>query len=100
MSSSPSTDRVVALRTLVTRAVREATGLNERLALPIAEDIVHGLRRQWGGQDIRIPAQTAAERAEAIQQAAALGMSPQQIAAALGHGKATVYRALANHFPQ
>ena len=91
---SEATDRITALRTLIVRIVREHTGLNERLALPIAADIVAGLRAEWGGRDVRIPAETADERAAAIQEASALGMSPNQIAAAMRVGRATVYRAL------
>ena len=91
---SAATDRIIALRTLVVRVVREHTGLNERLAMPIADGIVDGLRAQWGGSDVRIPAETAAERAEAIQEAAALGLTPKQIASTMGRNKATVYRAL------
>ena len=91
---SLATDRVVALRTLVVRVVREHTGLNERLAMPIADGIVAGLRIEWGGREVRIPAETAAERAAAIQEAAALGLNPRQIAGAMNVGRATVYRAL------
>jgi CRP-like cAMP-binding protein len=89
-----TTDRITALRTLVVRVVREHTGLKERLAMPIADGIVEGLRAQWGGSAVRIPAETPAERIAAIHEAAALGLSPPQIAAALGRDRSTVYRAL------
>lgn len=92
--SATATDHISAMRTIVVRVVREHTGLNERLALPIADGIVQGLRDQWGGCAVRIPATTAGERAALIQEAAALGLKPQQIASAFGVGKTTVYRVL------
>ncbi len=48
-------DRVQGLQTSTVRAVREATGLHERLALPIARQIVAGLLHEFGGESFYFP---------------------------------------------
>jgi len=92
--STPAQDTLSALRTDIVRAVREHTGLHERLAVPIAEDILAAVRQRFGGQRIYVPsAQTAQERAEAIRSLLDCGHDPQTVARLTGLSRATVYRA-------
>lgn len=92
--SAATADHLSRLRTLFVRAYRTATGTHEHLALPIAEAFLAQLRRELGGQEIRIPAESAAERYQTIRDAHALGASVQEICAMVQVDRATVYRAL------
>lgn len=91
---SQTADHLAALRTLVTRIVRECTGMNERLAVPIAHEITRGLQQLWGGREVWIPSPRADERADEIRQALEVGLSPKEIVAAYGVSRASVYRAM------
>jgi len=92
--SAIADDVLAALRTDVVRIVRESTGLHERLAVPIAEDILLAMRRRWGGERLAVPAETAAERALSIRCLIAAGYPPEAVAQLTGVSRATVYRAM------
>jgi len=92
--SAISDDLLAALRTDVVRIVRESTGLHERLAVPIAEDILTAMRRRWGGERLAVPAETAAERAASIRCLLAAGHQPDAVTQLLGVSRSTVYRAM------
>lgn len=96
---SGEVDQATGLRTLFVRLIREELGLHEQLALPLAERLVCGLRRECGGRALRIPAATAAERYQAIRDAHAIGTPIRAIGAALGVDRSTVYRALRGGSP-
>ena len=56
MTTTAKLDRLSDFRTRITRIVREATGMHERLALPIAEAICCELQDRYGGAELYVPA--------------------------------------------
>lgn len=93
-TGSQSVDRMQELRTILTRVVRESTGMHEQLALPIADSICDELQRRYGGRQWYIHAPCASDRHQQIRDAAALGTPVQAICQRFGVARATVYRAL------
>ncbi|WP_295406630.1 Mor transcription activator family protein [uncultured Thiocystis sp.] len=87
-------DTLVALHTQITRIVREATGLHEQLALPVAEAICAELQHAFGGAEIYIPAPSRTERNQAILDDWHGGRPIPAICRKHGIARATVYRLL------
>lgn len=91
---SIANDHLSNLRTLIVRAIRDQLGLHERLAVPLAEEVLRSIQQQYGGASLYIPAASRVGRYLAIQDAYALGSSVDQICGDLGVSRTTVYRAL------
>lgn len=92
---SASEDRMTDLRAELTRIVREETGLHERLAYPIASGIARRMQERWGGDNLYIPARSAADRHREIREAMDTpGATVASVGRALGVCRATVYNAL------
>ena len=92
-------DRQIELQTIITRGVRQATGMHERLALPLVDAIMAELQRHYGGERYYIPAPGRVDRDQSIRDAIALGSSVSDVCKAKGVSKATVYRALKDQPP-
>lgn len=60
-------DNATALLYDMTDILREQFGLDEPLALALAEKVIAGCRRKWGAQEIYIPAPDKADRDAAIR---------------------------------
>ena len=88
-------DKLSSLRTTITRIVREATGLHELLALPVADAICGELQQTFGGAEIYIPAPSRIDRNQAILDDWRRGLSPDTIRRRHGVARATVYRLIA-----
>ncbi|MBK1699754.1 Mor transcription activator family protein [Thiococcus pfennigii] len=87
-------DQVADLRVRITRLVREATGLQEQLAYPIAEAICRELQAAYGPGQLYLPAPSREERNRAIREAWELGQPIGRIAASHGVDRSTVYRVI------
>lgn len=85
-------DQLSALRTRYVRHLCAMHGYHERMALPVANVLIDELQTILGGT--RIPMPSAADRAQAIRDAAALGHSVDTICRDFGIHRCTVYRAL------
>lgn len=91
---SQSEDLIADMRVRITRIVRDATGMHERLALPIACAILDELQREHGGGPLYIPAPSRQGRDIAIRDAWQCGMPPAAIADTYGLHRSTVYRVI------
>lgn len=60
-------DTAIGLKFEITSIVREEIGFNEHFASQIADALVRGLRKKFGGDDIYIPAPDKAARNAAIK---------------------------------
>lgn len=90
---SADDDKAAAVRTDITRAIREATGLHERFAVEISDGILHRLQQRWGGDRIYIPSKDRAARDAAIR-AAFDGRNHDEVCRRHGISRATLYRIL------
>lgn len=91
---SVASDHLSSLRTLIVRTIREQTGLHERLAVPLAEEILRGIQMQHGGGALSIPVPSRADRYRAIRDAHALGATVPDLCSTYAVDRSTVYRAL------
>ena len=91
---SVASDHLSSLRTLIVRTIREQTGLHERLAVPLAEEILRGIQAQHGGGVLTIPARSKADRYQAIRDAHAIGVPVSDLCVTDAVDRSTVYRAL------
>ncbi len=73
------------------RIVRQATGLHERVALPIAEIICDELAREMGAGGHEAPAMSRAERNAAIRRAFR-GNNHREVMRRYKVGRTTLYR--------
>lgn len=85
-------DRLAGLHTRAVRIIREATGLHESFAVPIADAILEGFRTEYGGERIYIP-KNDRELFEKVL-AKFNGRNREQVLKDFGISKATFYRAL------
>ncbi|MFD2112032.1 Mor transcription activator family protein [Thiorhodococcus fuscus] len=87
-------DRAHELRTIITRVVRESTGMHERLALPIAQAVTVELQRRYGGQPLDVPAPSKDDRNQAIIDAWNLGTPVKDLGSKFGASRSTIYRVI------
>lgn len=87
---SADIDNAVQLRCEITSIVRTRTGMNEKFAAPIAEEIFNGLCELFGGSEIYIPAPDKRARNEAIR-ARFNGRNVDEIMREFGVSRRTVY---------
>lgn len=86
-------DHLADLRARIIRIVCRATGLHERLALPVAESICHELSRDMGGAEIYIPSTDRRVRNAALRRDFR-GNNHDDIMRRYGISRATLYRIL------
>lgn len=84
-------DRLGDLRSRVTRIVRDATGLHERLALPVAESICGELAKEFRGGGLSVPSPDKAARDAAVRRAFT-GSNHAQVCGQHGISRSTLYR--------
>lgn len=87
-----STDQLAALRTTVTRIVRETTGLHELLAVPVAAAICTEIQHAYGGAETYFPAPSKAARNQAILDDWRRGLPPDAICLRHAIARRTFYR--------
>jgi Mor family transcriptional regulator len=87
-----TTDQIVALRNSITRIVRNATGMHEVLAVPIATAICSELQRSFGGEEVYIPAPERNNRNQMVKDDWQLGASIDTICTRYGISRTTFYR--------
>lgn len=87
-------DTLAALRTQITRIVRESTGLHEQLALPVAAAIYSELQQEFGGSEVYIPVPNRADRYQAILDDWQAGRPIHVICRHHGIARSTFYRLL------
>lgn len=92
---SAEDDKAAAVRTDITRAIREATGLHERFAGEISDEILHCLQQRWGGDRVYIPSRDRAARDAAIR-AEFDGRNHIEICRRHAISRATLYRIIGN----
>lgn len=88
-------DTASAVRSEITRAIQEATGLHEQYASTLAEGIWERFRERWGGSRMHIPAVDRAARNAAIRDAFD-GRNHSEVCARYGISRATLYRVIGN----
>jgi Mor family transcriptional regulator len=96
---SQALDQLAALRTTVTRIVRETTGLHERLAVPVAAAICTEIQTAYGGAALYVPAITKRERNRAILADWHAGRAIPDICQRHRVGRTTVYRLIGQRPP-
>lgn len=87
-------DTTARLRTEIVRAVREATGMHEQLAMPVADAILDRLRATWSGSRLYVPAQDTVRRDRAVR-AAFDGANHRELCRRYHISRRTLYRILA-----
>jgi Mor family transcriptional regulator len=86
-------DQLTNLRARVVRIVREATGLHERLALPVAQSICEELARDSGGGELYVPAPDRTARDAAIRRDFRVD-NHAEVMRRHGVSRATLYRVI------
>lgn len=90
---SAEDDKAAAVRTDITRAIREVTGLHERFASDISDGILQRLQQRWGGDRIYIPSRDRAARDAGIR-ADFDGRNHGEVCRRYGISLATLYRVI------
>jgi len=90
---STGDDKAAAMRAEITSAIREATGLHERFATEISDEILARLMTRWGGDRLHVPARDRAARDAAIR-AEFDGRNHDAVCRRHGISRATLYRVI------
>lgn len=90
---SAGDDKAAAMRNEITSAIREATGLHERFASELSDEILSRLMTRWGGDRLHVPACDRAARDEAIR-ADFDGRNHDAVCRRYGISQATLYRVI------
>lgn len=88
---SAGDDKAAAMRNEITSAIREATGLHERFANELSDEILSRLMTRWGGDRLHVPACDRAARDEAIR-ADFNGRNHDEVCRRHGISRRTLYR--------
>ena len=89
---SRDADRTEALRSDLVRAVVDATGMRETMAMPIANTVLAMLQDRYGGSKVYIPATKRPYDAERIAAAIAGGQDVAKVCRDHRISKRTLYR--------
>lgn len=94
MTLTPEDDRLEGLRTRAVRVIRQETGLHEKFAVKIADEIVRGFCEEFGGERIYFPERDSALCAKVVAQFD--GTNRDELMRTFGISKTTFYRFLRN----
>ena len=96
---SRDADRIEGLRSDLVRAVVEATGMRETMAMPIANSLLTMLQERYAGERLYVPKSARDSDMDRVREALEAGMKPKAVCRKFGISRSTLYRMFPGGLP-